>query len=516
MERTFSLFSNWTKPKKKYCYFFNDGWAEEKELLGRKGADLCEMFRLGLPVPNGFVLSTEACRDYHKHGSKELPKAIEEEIERAVKTLELQTGKQFGSIKTDPENSNYFVPPLALSVRVTAPVEIHGLAPTTLNLGFNSLLVHTIAKEGANSRWIYDSYARFLMMFGTTVLHLDPHQFDEVYKEACDKSLVSSPSELSDIDMKDIVAKFRAFTHVPEDPWDQLYMSIKSIYDSWFSRTAIQYRELHNISTGLYSAVVIQSMVYGNLNETSGSGMAYTRNPNTGLKELYGEYLNNAVGEDVLLGLRPTMKLEQLYQIHPDAYNKLINIEHLLEHHYRDMQLVEFTVENGNLFILETRHGRRSAFAAAKIASDMVYEKIITEREALLHLNADQLTHFLFPTLDPHYVDSYADRLLQDVLCRGRGAGYGAAVGKIVFNLEDVNDFEEKDRIILCVTEINGHSDIQKSLKKIKIAGLLIVNNNNLQGSLQRQCERWNKIAVNVAQDLIIDNKAQKLRTKNG
>lgn len=365
------------------------------------------MFRIGMPVPHGFVLSTEACRDYYQQFKQKEPgviqKPIEEEIERAIKNLELQTEKLFGAIQRDPSNETKLKPPLMLSIRAAPPTAQQGLAPTILNLGLNSILVHTLATEWGNPRWVFDTYAHFLQMFGTVVLDIPENKYDDIYDEMCKDKHVESISQLTDTDLKEVVNRFRSFTNVPEDPFEQLRMAVKVIFDSWYTDKAVRFRELHSISSGQFTAVIVQSMVFGNLDEQSGCGMAFTRNPNTGIRELYGDYLPVALGEEVLERHRNPMKLEQLYKVQPTVYDKLVNIEQKLEQHYRDMQVVEFTVESGELFILETRNGRRSAFAAVRIAKDMVTEKLITEREALLHLNASQLTHFLFATLDPHY-----------------------------------------------------------------------------------------------------------------
>ncbi|RYH25266.1 hypothetical protein EON65_15685 [archaeon] len=305
------------------------------------------MFRLGLPVPHGFVLSTDACRDFYQEGSRELSETLVAEIERAVKSLEGQTGKLFGSVQRSKDNPNVALPPLMLSIRTSPAMHISGLSETVLDLGLNSLLVNMLTREFTNHRWIYDVYLRCLAAYGTVVQQIDPSRYDDIVHSYCEEHSVENISFLPEEALKEMTQKFRLFTDLPEDPMQQLHQVIKAFYQSWNSVSAVQYRRLRNISNDQLLGVIIQSMVHGDFNDKSGAGIAYTRNPNTGIKELYGEFLMKAVGDDVLRGNRNPLKLEQLYNINPQVYDRLINVMNVLEQHYRDVQVI-FTIYTQN------------------------------------------------------------------------------------------------------------------------------------------------------------------------
>lgn len=297
------------------------------------------MFRLGLPVPHGFVLNTEACHDFYHEGSRELSEALIAEIERAVKSLEGQTGKLFGNVQRSKDNPNVALPPLMLSIRASPIMHMGGLSETVLDLGLNSLLVNMLTREFTNHRWIYDVYLRCLAAYGTVVQQIDPSRYDDIVNSCCEEYSVENINYLPDEALKELTQKFRTFTELPDDPMQQLHQVIKAFYLSWNSPSAIQYRRLRSMSNNEQLGIIIQTMVHGDFNDKSGAGIAYTRNPNTGIKELYGEFLMKAVGDDVLRGNRNPLKLEQLYNINPPLYDRLINVMNVLEQHYRDVQV---------------------------------------------------------------------------------------------------------------------------------------------------------------------------------
>lgn len=364
------------------------------------------MFRLGLPVPHGFVISTETCVDFFKHSNLDLDQHLMYEIERAVHELEKQTGKKFApqaDLSPRSKATKINTLPLLLSVRSGAAVSMPGMMDTILNLGINEDIVHIMARVSNNLRWAYDTYRRFLQMYGTVVLHIDKDRYERILDETRNRRGVSHDSLLTDSDLIQVANEFKSFTDVPEDPWEQLKCAIKAVFLSWNSPRAIKYRDIHNISQDLGTGVIVQTMVYGNLNVKSGSGVCFTRNPATGEKRLFGEFLVNAEGEDVVAGIRTPMQITDLANEQPSVYETLVHIEKLLEKHYRNMQDIEFTIENGVLYILQTRNGKRTAQAAVRIAIDMVHEKLISEREALMRIDAKQMDYFLHPMIDSSY-----------------------------------------------------------------------------------------------------------------
>lgn len=361
------------------------------------------MFRLGLPVPHGFVISTEASLDFKKHGSEKLDEALVQECHRAIRQLEKETMKFFGkeSHPKSPKTQWHSTVPLLLSVRADAPTAtIPDLSNTILNLGINDETVELMLKASSNPRWVYDTYRRFLQMFGTTVNLIEPEKYEDILSEAKSKRGVQHENHLSTSDLMYIVDKFKEFTKVPENPWEQLGMAIETIMRSNWSQRAIRYRDIKNIPEDIGAGVVIQEMVYGNRNAFSGSGIAFTRDPTTGEKGMCGEYLPNSEGEDILLGVRTPMLLSALAKEQATVYHRLSDIGTLLERHYRDIQTIEFTVESGVLCVLETRSAYRTAEAAAHIACAMVRENFITEREALLRVDAVQMQNYLHTTID--------------------------------------------------------------------------------------------------------------------
>jgi pyruvate,orthophosphate dikinase len=408
---------------KKSIWFFEDGSADMKDLLGGKGAGLAEMTRAGLPVPPGFTLTTDVCLAFYEAGRK-LPDGIPEQLRASMAELERRTGKGFG-LAHDP---------LLVSVRSGARVSMPGMMDTILNLGLNDETVAGLAKLTANPRFAYDAYRRFMGMFGNIVLGIPKDEFDHVVDEAKQKAGVASDPELTADRWKEVIAQYREIVRVhtgkpfPQDVHEQLELAIAAVFDSWHSKRAADYRAFNKISDEWGTACSVCSMVFGNLGEDSGTGVAFTRDPNTGEKVLFGEYLRNAQGEDVVAGIRTPMKISDLQTSQPDVYAQFVAIAHQLETHYRDMQDLEFTVERGKLWMLQTRSAKRSAEAAVRVAIDFVREGIITKEEALRRVDAVSLDQLFHARIDPN--EKYK------VAGKGLNASPGAATGQIVFDAD--------------------------------------------------------------------------------
>jgi pyruvate,orthophosphate dikinase len=411
------------EPGAKRIWFFDEGSAEMRDLLGGKGAGLAEMTRAGLPVPPGFTITTATCLAYYDAGRK-LPPGLSGELASAMAVLEERTGKGFGA-------SSH---PLLVSVRSGARVSMPGMMDTILNLGLNDQTVVALAKLTANERFAYDAYRRFMAMFANIVLGIEKEQFEGVVDEAKRKAGVASDPELSADRWKEVIAQFREIVRVhtnapfPQDVYEQLDLAVGAVFDSWHSKRAGDYRAFNKISDDWGTAVSVCSMVFGNMGDDSGTGVAFTRDPNTGEKTLYGEYLRNAQGEDVVAGLRTPMKISDLRSSQPDIYAQFVAFAHQLETHYRDMQDLEFTVERGKLYMLQTRSGKRSAEAAVVIALDLVREGIITKAEALGRVDAASLDQLFHARIDP--AQTYA------IAGKGLNASPGAAAGEIVFDAD--------------------------------------------------------------------------------
>jgi pyruvate,orthophosphate dikinase len=421
----------------KRVYLFHEGNAQMRSLLGGKGANLAEMTRAGLPVPLGFTITTEACNDYYASG-KQLSEGLLDEIGKALADLEAQTGKKLG----DPSN------PLLVSVRSGAVYSMPGMMDTILNLGLNDETVEGLAKLTGNPRFAYDCYRRFIQMFGDVVLGIDHYRFERIIENVKEKRGVKHDPELSAEDWKQVIASFQKLVKeqtgkaFPQDPHEQLRRAVIAVFDSWNNQRAVIYRKLHKILDDLGTAVNVQMMVFGNMGDDSGTGVAFTRNPSTGEKTLYGEFLINAQGEDVVAGIRTPQPIAKLAEQMPEIYKQFQEISQRLEHHYRDMQDIEFTVERGKLFILQTRAGKRTANAAVKIAVDMVHEGIIDKHTALLRVDPDQLNQILHRRVDP-------DAQLE-VLAKGLPASPGAASGQVVFDADTAEKWaNEGQRVIL-------------------------------------------------------------------
>ncbi|MEG0468469.1 pyruvate, phosphate dikinase [Amedibacillus sp. YH-ame10] len=411
---------------KKYVYLFSEGKGAMKDLLGGKGANLAEMMNLGMPVPYGFTVTTEACNQYYVDGEK-INEDIRKEVFEYLMKLEELSEKQFG----DPKN------PLLVSVRSGARASMPGMMDTILNLGMNDEVVEGVAKLMGNPRFAYDSYRRFIQMFADVVMGLSKAKFEEIIDEMKEKKHVEQDTDLDADDMKEMVKLFKKFyrdslgEEFPSDPKEQLYRSIEAVFRSWNNQRAIFYRKMNDIPGSWGTAVNVQMMVFGNMGDDCGTGVAFTRNPSTGENKLYGEFLMNAQGEDVVAGIRTPNTIDKLKEIAPDAYQRFTEICTALEKHYKNMQDMEFTIEKGNLFMLQTRNGKRTAASALKIACDMFDEGMITKEEALMMVEPKQLDSLLHPRFED------ADLKSAKPIASALPASPGAACGQIVFTAEE-------------------------------------------------------------------------------
>ncbi|MDY5647764.1 MAG: pyruvate, phosphate dikinase [Lachnospiraceae bacterium] len=410
----------------KWVYLFKEGNADMRNLLGGKGANLAEMTNLGLPIPQGFTVTTEACTDYYTQG-KQISDEIKEQIFAALKTVEEINGKKFG----DAED------PLLVSVRSGARASMPGMMDTILNLGLNDVSVEGFAKKTGNPRFAYDSYRRFIQMFSDVVMEISKAKFERVLDEIKEAKGAKYDTDLDANDMKEVIARFKALykeekgVEFPQDPVEQLMEAVKAVFRSWDNPRAIVYRRMNDIPGDWGTAVNVQTMVFGNMGNTSGTGVAFTRNPSTGAKGIFGEYLINAQGEDVVAGIRTPQPITQLEKDLPECYKQFMEIAQKLEDHYRDMQDMEFTIQEGKLFFLQTRNGKRTAPAAIQIACDLVDEGKITEEEAVLRIEAKSLDQLLHPTFDAAALK--AGKVIGSAL----PASPGAAAGKVYFTAED-------------------------------------------------------------------------------
>jgi pyruvate,orthophosphate dikinase len=425
--------------QQKRVYFFDEGKKEMKELLGGKGANLAEMTNLGLPIPPGFTITTETCDEYYK-SNKKMPEGLTEEIEKNLERLENQMGAKFG----DKDK------PLLVSVRSGAASSMPGMMDTVLNLGLNDAVVAGIINKTGNERFAWDAYRRFIQMFSDVVMQVPSEKYSESLDSFKKQKKVEFDTQLTANDLKELCEIFKKITKdstgemFPEKPFDQMMMAIGAVFGSWNNDRAILYRRLNSIYGLLGTAVNIQAMVFGNMGNDCGSGVCFSRNPSTGENKFYGEYLMNAQGEDVVAGVRTPQNMEDLKTSQPQIYKELNDIRLKLENHYKDMQDMEFTIQENKLYMLQTRNGKRTAAAALKIAVDMVKEKLITDEEAVLRLDASQLNQLLHPTFDPK-AEANAKPFVA-----GLPASPGAAVGEIVFDAEKASDLaEEGHRVIL-------------------------------------------------------------------
>ena len=425
----------------KRVYLFSEGSKDDRDLLGGKGANLCEMTNLGLPVPYGFVITTPTCLEFFERGNT-FPTLLEQEYRVALDLVEKQMGARFG----DPEN------PLLFSVRSGAPVSMPGMMDTILNLGLNDEIVVGLAEKTGNPRFAYDSYRRFIQMFGDVVLGVKGERFEHAiaeYKAGVNKT---TDVEMSAEDWQAVIEEFKRITDFPQDPFDQLKAAVEAVFLSWYSPRAHVYREMNNISEALGTAVNVQAMVFGNFGDDSGSGVAFTRDPSTGENRFFGEVLFNAAGEDVVAGIRTPESISALENKMPDVYAELYETQALLEKHYRDMQDIEFTIQEGKFYILQTRSGKRTGRASVKIAVDMVNEGMISEKEALLRVSPEHVEAFLHPMVDPN--------AKTDIVATGLPASPGGATGHVVFSADEAVEVATDDTHVILVRRETTPEDI--------------------------------------------------------
>ncbi|WP_413379928.1 pyruvate, phosphate dikinase [Alkalihalobacillus sp. 1P02AB] len=432
----------------KRVYMFDEGHKDMRQRLGGKGANLAEMTQIGLPVPYGFTVTTDACHDYYEDG-KQLSSTIKEEIIQSLRKLEESTNKQLG----DKEN------PLFVSVRSGSVVSMPGMMDTVLNLGMNDETVEAQKALTENGRFAYDSYRRFIQMFSNVVLGIDMYFFESHLDEMKEQKGYKNDPEMTETDWQEVVTAYKEIVQkhtkqpFPQDPIEQLMLAVNAVFDSWNNKRAIIYRNLNKIPDSYGTAVNIQSMVFGNTGDDSGTGVAFTRNPSTGENLLYGEFLLNAQGEDVVAGIRTPQPIAQLESVMPEVYKQFVDVSLLLEKHYRDMQDIEFTVEQGKLYILQTRNGKRTAASAVRVAVEMAQAGILDKREALLRVEPEQLNQLLHRRID--------DNAELNQLTKGLPASPGAATGKVVFDSEEAQEFYARGEKVILIRPETTPDDIQ-------------------------------------------------------
>ncbi len=441
------------KKNAKMTYYFGktktEGRGVGKEILGGKGLNLAEMTGIGLPVPPGFTITTEVCDQYYKLGEK-LPASLMEDVSKNIRTLERELKKGFGDAKN----------PLLVSVRSGAAVSMPGMMNTILNLGLTDVSVEGLASATSNRRFAYDAYRRLINMFGDVVMGVEHHHFEEAFDKIKKKYKAAEDTDVPEEGLVELVSAYKAVykkhtrSAFPQDPIDQLRLAVEAVFGSWNTTRAVRYREVEGIRGLLGTAVNVQAMAYGNMGEDSGTGVAFTRNPSTGKNVFYGEFLINAQGEDVVAGIRTPQPVAEMRKWNKAVYKQLLEIKDILENHYRDMQDIEFTIEKGNLFMLQTRTGKRTGAAAVKIACDMVKEKFINEKQALLRIPADALTQLLLPSFTP------AGKASADVLTKGLPASPGASVGYPAFTADEAVERTAKGEKVILVRKETSPEDV--------------------------------------------------------
>ena len=476
--------------EKKFVYSFNEGSKDMRSLLGGKGANLAEMTRIGLPVPFGFTVTTEACIKYYEDGKK-IDDGIVEEIKVKLADLESVMGKKFG----DPDD------PLLVSVRSGAPISMPGMMDTILNLGLNDKTVVALAKLTDNERFAYDSYRRFIQMFGDVVLEIEMKKFDKIFDAKKAEVGAEYDVDLKTEDLKDIIVSYKALVKeeigrdFPEDPETQMMEAITAVFRSWNNDRAILYRKINDIPNDLGTAVNVQSMVFGNKGNTSGTGVAFTRNPATGEKKIYGEFLVNAQGEDVVAGIRTPEPISEMADRFPSAYSSFQHICEVLEQHYTDMQDMEFTVEEGKLFMLQTRAAKRTAEAAVKVACDMVDEKLIDRKTAVLRIEPEHVEHLLHPIFDAE------DEKNAEVITEGLAASPGAAVGKICLSVSKAVEMKQNGEKVILVRPETSPEDLAGMIS----AEGLLTSRGGRTSHAAVVARGMGKCCVSGARDIVID-----------
>lgn len=487
---------------KKYIYFFGEGKAEGtkdmKDLLGGKGAGLAEMTNIGIPVPPGFTITTEACIYYDQHNG-DYPQGLEKEIEENMKRLEEVMGKKFGDIDN----------PLLVSVRSGAKMSMPGMMDTILNLGLNNHTVEGLAKKTQNHRMAYDAYRRLIQMFSNVVLGVKHEDFEFILNEVKEEEGVKLDTELSVEALRNVVARYLSMLrevekiHFPQDPKEQLKMAINAVFESWDTPRAVTYRKLHNIPDDLGTGVNVQAMVFGNMGETSGTGVAFTRDPSTGEKKFYGEYLTNAQGEDVVAGIRTPKPIAELEKDLPESYKQLIEIYQILERHYRDMQDIEFTIEDNKLYMLQTRTGKRTGQSAMKIAVDMVEEGVITKEEAIMRVEPSALDQLLHRHIDP--------KAEVEVLATGLAASPGAACGMVVFTPDDACQWVDDGKEVILVRNETSPDDIHG----MAVAQGILTARGGMTSHAAVVARGMGKCCVAGCEAIKVDEHAKKFEVKN-
>src|SRR5438128_1227265 len=495
-----------TKPVTKYVYFFGggkaDGNGKMKDELGGKGAGLAEMTNAGLPVPPGFTIQTEACREYMRHNS--VAEEVNQQMEEAPARVEKLQAQKLGG------GDN----PLLVSVRSGAKFSMHGMMDTILNLGLNDESVEALAKRSKNPRFAYDSYRRLIQMFGNVVLEIPKSVFDEIFDAKKKQKKAKLDTELDAKALKEVIQEYKkavkkhAKREFPQDPHEQLVMARDAVFRSWQNDRAKHYRRINNIDDMLGTAVNVQAMVYGNLGETSGTGVGFTRNPATGEKEFYGEFLMNAQGEDVVSGVRTPVHILELQKIMPDVYDQLREITTRLEKHYRDMQDFEFTIQEGKLYMLQTRNGKRTGLAAVKVALQMVEEGLITKEEAIFRVEPNQLIDLLVPRVDEKDVKP------GDVLSKkGLPASPGGAAGQIVFTadeaVEKAGHRTDKNPVILVRSETTP-----EDIHGMEVAVAILTSRGGMTSHAAVVTRGMGKCCVAGAEDVDVNEKMREMRVK--
>ena len=483
-----------------HVYQFSKGNKDMKDVLGGKGANLAEMTNIGLPVPPGFTISTEACKRFYDKGLK-IDESLEKEILDNLAELERNMGKKLGG----SEN------PLLLSVRSGAPISMPGMMDTILNLGLNDETVNGLAVAVSSERTAYDSYRRLIQMYGNVVMKVDMNEFENILENVKKNKGYNDDTELTVEDLKELVNEykntFKKVTGVdfPQDPVKQLMLSVEAVFSSWENDRAISYRNINNIPHNLGTAVNIQSMVFGNMGEDSATGVMFTRNPSTGEKKMYGEFLVNAQGEDVVAGIRTPQFIDEMVNVYPEKHEELQKIADKLENHYKDMQDIEFTIENGKLYILQTRNGKRTGKAAVNIAVDMVEEGLIDKKEAVLRVEAQSIKQLLHPTFDEEEIKK------AEKIAYGLAASPGAATGKVYFTSDDVVEAAERGEDAILVRTETSAEDIAGMAKS---RGFLTARG-GMTSHAAVVARQFGKSCVSGCHNIEVDEKAKRFIAKN-
>ena len=482
------------KKPSKSIYSFDEGDKSMRELLGGKGANLSEMTKIGIPVPFGFTITTEVCSYFLEE--KKYPELFAEELEEKLALLEVKMGKKFG----DPKN------PLLVSVRSGAARSMPGMMDTILNLGLNDTTVKGLIESTGNERFAYDSYRRFIQMFGDVVMEVSHEKFEKALEDIKERKGVSLDTELEADDLRELVNTYKALVkedagrNFPESPLEQLKLSVEAVFNSWDNDRAKTYRRLNNITGLTGTAVNVQSMVFGNLGEDCGTGVAFTRNPSTGERVFYGEFLMNAQGEDVVAGIRTPRDVSELESVDKEAYDQLINVKDTLENHYKDMQDIEFTIEKGKLFLLQTRDGKRTAQAAVRIAVDMVEEELLTREEALLKIDPSCLNQLLHPMIKKG--------VERNVVAKGLPASPGAACGKVVFTSDEALQLahEQNEKVILVRKETSP-----EDIHGMHAAQGILTSRGGMTSHAAVVCRGMGKCCVAGCSEIMVNASARKI-----